>query len=224
MTIVECYLKALQKAEENATNGGIKMDKARFIQLFNAEQVRLARSYLDMRNDNRIKNIQRLMVMSTPLVEKSELSDRKSSTFSFPSDYMEFVNVYGVFSKDGCEATDFNLWETKEEDVNEIFSDVFNKPDFEFRETFFTIGEDSVRVYKSDFDIVRISMSYYRYPRLVDISGYIKPDGTASVDIDPEMDDRFNEQVLNMIEKQFGLNESEYGRYSLDSNNVNSKL
>ena len=38
MKIVDCYLRALQKAEENMTNGGIKLDKARFVQLFNDEQ------------------------------------------------------------------------------------------------------------------------------------------------------------------------------------------
>lgn len=224
MTIQECYLKALQKAEENATNGGIKLDKARFIQLFNAEQVRLARYFLDKRNDNRVKYIQRLMVLSEPLAKKEELEQRESSTFSFPSNYMEFISISGVFSKDGCTANDFVVWETKEEDVTELLGDVFNKPDFEFRETFFTVGEDSVRVYKSDFEVDQVNMTYYRYPKNVDISGYIHADGSASTDIDPEMDDRFVEWVLNMIEKQFGLNESEYGRFQFDLNNVVSQL
>lgn len=224
MTIEECYLKALQKAEENATNGGIKMDRARFVQLFNAEQVRLARSFLDQRNDNRVKYIQRLMVMSESLAKKEEIDNSKSTTFSFPSNYMEFINVSGVFTKEGCTVTDFNLWETKEEDVNELLADIFNRPDFEFRETFYTVGEDSVRIYRTDFTVDEAYLSYYRYPKNVDISGYIKYDGSQSSNIDPEMDDRFVEIVLNMVEKQFGLNESEYGRYSLDSNNVNAKL
>ena len=47
MKIVDCYLRALQKAEENMTNGGIKLDKARFVQLFNDEQNRLVRYILD---------------------------------------------------------------------------------------------------------------------------------------------------------------------------------
>lgn len=34
MKIVDCYLRALQKAEENMTNGGIKLDKARFCSAF----------------------------------------------------------------------------------------------------------------------------------------------------------------------------------------------
>lgn len=224
MNIVECYLKALQKAEENATNGGIKMDKARFIQLFNAEQVRLARYYLDKKNDDRIRAIQRLMVMSVPLSRKSSFTNHNAVSFSFPDDYMDFVNIHCLFSKDGCEASDFNLWETKEHDVNELYADVFNRPSFEYRDTFFTVGEDSVKVYVSDFAVDSVSLTYYRFPAKVDISGYIKPDGSSSTDIDPEMDDGFVERVLNMIEKQFGLNESEYTRYRFDSNNVISQL
>lgn len=224
MKIEDCYLKSLQKAEENATNGGIKMDRARFIQMFNSEQIRLVRSFLDLRNDNRIKHIQRLMVYSRELERKSSFDKPKSVSFSFPDNYLEFVNVDGVFTKGECEATDFAMWETKNEDIQELIADEFNKPNFEYRETFYTIGEDSVRVYVSDFDVKSLNMTYYRYPKNVDIEGYIKYDGTRSTSIDPELDDRLVEQILNMVEKQFGLNESEYNRYALDADNVRMKL
>lgn len=224
MRIEDCYLKSLQKAEENATNGGIKMDRARFIQMFNSEQIRLVRSFLDLRNDNRIKHIQRLMVYSRELERKSSFDKPKSVSFSFPDNYLEFVNVDGIFTKGECEATDFAMWETKNEDIQELIADEFNKPTFEYRETFYTIGEDSVRVYVSDFDVKSLNMTYYRYPKNVDIEGYVKYDGTQSTSIDPELDDRLVEQILNMIEKQFGLNESEYNRYALDADNVRMKL
>ena len=100
----------------------------------------------------------------------------------------------------------------------------FNKPDFDFRETFYTIGEDSVRVYKSGFEVDTVYLTYYRYPKEVDIEGYVKSDGSNSTDIDPELDDKLIGIILNMIEKQFALNESEYGRYQIDSNNVQSPL
>lgn len=200
------------------------MDRARFIQIFNDEQVRLVRSFLDKRNDNRIKYIQKLMVYDKDLTKKNDYSAPKSASFSFPSDYMEFVNVVATFKKGECEAIDFNLWETKNEDVQELLADEFNKPDFEFRETFYTVGEDSVKIYVGDFDVTSARMTYYRYPLKVDISGYIHVDGSQSSDIDPELDDRLVAQILNMVEKQFGLNESEYNRYQLDANNVSSPL
>lgn len=68
MKIVDCYLRALQKAEENMTNGGIKLDKARFVQLFNDEQNRLVRYILD-------KKMKRIYVIS-----KSWLCIRKNLT------------------------------------------------------------------------------------------------------------------------------------------------
>lgn len=70
MKIVDCYLRALQKAEENMTNGGIKLDKARFVQLFNDEQNRLVRYILDKKNEEDIRYIQKLVVYSKELDKK----------------------------------------------------------------------------------------------------------------------------------------------------------
>ena len=144
--------------------------------------------------------------------------------FSLPSDFFSFSNISGVFTKGECTVTDFTMWEAKNENPHELLADSFNKPDFDFRETFYTIGEDSVRVYKSGFDVDTVYLTYYRYPKEVDIEGYIKSDGSNSTDIDPELDDKLIGIILNMIEKQFALNESEYGRYQIDSNNVQSPL
>lgn len=79
-------------------------------------------------------------------------------------------------------------------------------------------------MYKSGFEVDTVYLTYYRYPKEVDIEGYVKSDGSNSTDIDPELDDKLIGIILNMIEKQFALNESEYGRYQIDSNNVQSPL
>lgn len=224
MNIVDCYLRALQKAEENMTNGGIKLDKARFVQLFNDEQNRLVRYILDKKNEEDIRYIQKLVVYSKELQKNTDRGNPESSLFLIPSDFFAFSNISGVFRKGECSASDFNMWEVKNENPHELLADEFNKPDFDFRETFYTIGEDSVRVYKSDFSVEKVFMTYYRYPRAVDIEGYIKSDNTDSTNIDPEFDDKIVGMILNMVEKQFALNESEYHRYQLDSNNVQSPL
>lgn len=224
MNIVDCYLRALQKAEENMTNGGIKLDKARFVQLFNDEQNRLVRYILDKKNEEDIRYIQKLVVYSKELSKKSDKENPDSSLFSIPDDFFAFSNVSGVFSEGECTVTDFNMWEVKNENPHELLADEFNAPSFDFRETFYTIGEDSIRVYKKGFSVDSAFMTYYRYPKSVDIEGYIKSDNTNSSNIDPELDDKLIGIILNMIEKQFALNESEYGRYQLDSNNVSSPL
>lgn len=224
MRIIDCYLRALQKAEENATNGGIKLDKARFVQLFNEEQNRLVLYLLDKRNEDDIRYLQKLVVYSKDISKNRSIDNQISDLFSLPSDYFDFINVSGVFSRGECFASDFNLWEAKNENVNELLADEFNKPSYDYRDAFYTIGEEGVRVYKGDFNVDKLFLSYYRYPNPVDISGYIKSDNSSSTDIDPELDDKLVDIILNMVEKQFALNESEYNRYQIDSDNVRSPL
>lgn len=105
-----------------------------------------------------------------------------------------------------------------------MLADEFNKPSYDYRDAFYTIGEEGIRVYKGDFNVDKLFLSYYRYPNPVDISGYIKSDNSSSTDIDPELDDKLVDIILNMVEKQFALNESEYNRYQIDSDNVRSPL
>lgn len=224
MRIIDCYLRALQKAEENATNGGIKLDKARFVQLFNEEQNLLVLYLLDKRNEDDIRYLQKLVVYSKDISKNRSIDNQISDLFSLPSDYLDFINVSGVFSRGECSASDFNLWEAKNENVNELLADEFNKPSYDYRDAFYTIGEEGVRVYKGDFNVDKLFLSYYRYPNPVDISGYIKSDNSSSTDIDPELDDKLVDIILNMVEKQFALNESEYNRYQIDSDNVRSPL
>lgn len=223
LTVSECYLMALQKAEENATNGGIKLDRARFIQLFNAAQVRLVRSILDLRSTNDIQYIQKLLVYSEPLAKKEDYAVDEGTAFSLPSDFLFFSNVTGTFSDGECSASDFEMEQVKNEDVHKLLADVYNRPDFGYRYTFYTVGESSVRVYTDGFTVDALYLTYYRFPKDVDISGYIHADGTASSDIDPELDDNLVYHILDMVQKQFALNEGDITRYSADSDNVNNR-
>lgn len=224
MKIIDCYLRALQKAEENATNGGIKLDKARFVQLFNDEQDRLVRYILQKKNEDEIRYIQKLVVYSKELAKNKDFDNPESSLFTMPDDLFAFSNISGVFSRGECTASDFNIWEVKNENIHEILNDEFNSPSYDYRDTVYTIGNEGIRVYKKDFNVDKIFLTYYRYPKSVDIEGYVKSSGSASTTIDPELDDKLVEIILNMIEKQFALNESELGRYQVDSNNVISPL
>lgn len=224
MKIIDCYLRALQKAEENATNGGIKLDKARFVQLFNDEQNRLVRYILEKKNEDNIRYIQLLVTRSHTYPTEAGSAFPE---FRFPlnDDFFDFINIRATFENDGCRVNDFTLWEAKGENIHELFADEFNKPSFEYRETFYTIGKNDIVVYTTnDFRPTVAEIIYYRYPRAVDIEGYIKSDNTSSRNIDPELDDKLVNIILNMIEKQFALNESEYNRYQLDLHNVQSPL
>lgn len=222
MTIQEAYLRSLQKNERNLANGGIKLDPGRFVLLFNEAQDRLIRYYLNRKDDETIRSIQTLLVYWKSLKEVSRIDDPGSTSFGLPDDYLWFSNIKGVFSYKGCEAADFVMWEAKNENIHELLGDDSNRPSFDYRETFYTIGDGKVVVYEDGFRTDEVRMTYYRNPVRVDLAGYINAAGERSTDIDPELPDPLVEEILDMVAKQFNLNENELQRYRFDKDNVAS--
>lgn len=222
MTIQEAYLRSLQKNEQNLANGGIKLDPGRFVLLFNEAQDRLIRYYLNRKDDETIRSIQTLLVYWKSLNKISHIDDPESTSFGLPDDYLWFSNIKGTFSYNGCEVGDFVMWEAKNENVHELLGDDNNRPSFDYRETFYTIGDGKVVVYEDDFRTDEVRMTYYRNPVRVDLAGYINAAGERSTDIDPELPDPLVEEILDMVAKQFNLNENELNRYSMDKDNVAS--
>lgn len=222
MTIQEAYLRSLQKNEQNLANGGIKLDPGRFVLLFNEAQDRLIRYYLNRKDDEIIRSIQTLLVYWRNLAKIGHDDDPESTSFGLPDNYLWFSNIKGVFSYNGCEVSNFVMWEVKNENIHELLGDDNNKPSFDYRETFYSIGEDKIVVYEDMFRTEEVRMTYYRTPVRVDLAGYINAAGDRSTDIDPELPDPLVEEILDMVAKQFNLNENELSRYSMDKDNVAS--
>lgn len=222
MTIQEAYLRSLQKNEQNLANGGIKLDPGRFVLLFNEAQDRLIRYYLNRKDDETIRSIQTLLIYWKSLNKINHIDDPESTSFDLPDDYLWFSNIKGAFSYKGCEVGDFVMWEAKNENVHELLGDDNNKPSFDYRETFYTIGDGKVVVYENGFRTDEVRMTYYRNPVRVDLAGYINAAGERSTDIDPELPDPLVEEILDMVAKQFNLNENELQRYQFDKDNVAS--
>lgn len=222
MTIQEAYLRSLQKNEQNLANGGIKLDPGRFVLLFNEAQDRLIRYYLNRKDDETIRSIQTLLVYWKSLNKINHIDDPESTSFNLPDDYLWFSNIKGSFSYNGCEVGDFVMWEAKNENVHELLGDDNNRPSFDYRETFYTIGDGKVVVYEDGFRTDEVRMTYYRNPVRVDLAGYINAAGERSTDIDPELPDSLVEEILDMVAKQFNLNENELQRYRFDKDNVAS--
>lgn len=222
MTIQEAYLRSLQKNEQNLANGGIKLDPGRFVLLFNEAQDRLIRYYLNRKDDETIRSIQTLLVYWKSLNKITHIDDPELTSFGLPDDYLWFSNIKGAFSYKGCEVGDFVMWEAKNENVHELLGDDNNRPSFDYRETFYTIGDGKVVVYEDGFRTDEVRMTYYRNPVRVDLAGYINAAGERSTDIDPELPDPLVEEILDMVAKQFNLNENELQRYRFDKDNVAS--
>lgn len=229
MTIIECYLLALQGSEENLTNGGIKIDPARFIQLFNKCQNDILDYYYQKKNNDDIRKIEQFLVREKKLSSNGSTINQR--LYSLPADYFRFSNLQARFRRGDCTVSDFTLWEVKNEDYHELLKDFSNKPDFDYRETFYTIGQKQVGIFVDGFVVDSAYLTYYREPIKVDMKGYMKTtggidDGTGEIEgeestnINPEWNDHMCGEIIEMVVKQYYLNDNEYYRYAIDKDNV----
>lgn len=201
MTIEAAYLQFVNMVNRNLTNNNISVDKLRFILLFNDISNRYVEWVLDKRNEDEIRYISKLLVLDNPLTFGS--STATFSNYKLPKNYFDLANLSVYASKNDCKDQRLFTFEIKSEDSEELYQDSNNRPSFEWRETFFLTNNNQVSVYKTDFSIDKVLLSYYRYPQQVDISGYIHPNGATSTSIDPEFDDKVVNRILIFMSKEF---------------------
>lgn len=221
MTIEQVYTQYVNVVNRNATNNNVSVDKFRFIQLLNTTTNRYVEWILEKRNEDDIRYISPLLILDKPLtfISKTE----SFANFELPQNYFDLANL-SVFAKKGsCKNKKLLTFEIKSEDIEELFEDQNNKPSFEFRETFYLTNSNNVSVFKTDFEIEKAKLSYYRYPVQMDIAGYLKEDGSQSSNVDPELDDKVMGRIILMAAEQFAANNNDPNNYQVNKDRVNTK-
>lgn len=222
MTINQAYITFTQLVNRNSTNDNLSVDKPRFVLLFN----RVAKAYtewiLEKSNQDDLRDIQKLLVLDYKLTKSS--SKESFTEFNLPSDYFNFSNLQVFSSKESCKNIKLGSFEVKNQDVEELLIDEFNRPSFEFRETFYTISADKIAIYKSDFNLDKALLSYYRYPIEVNMSGFIDLEGNNTTDIDPEFDDKVVNKILIACAKDYSLNSSDFNKYQLEKDRLFNEI
>lgn len=222
MKIKDAYISFLDMVNRNLTNNNVNVDKARFIILLNRVLIQYTSWILEKRNEDVIRTISPLLVLEEALT--LEESKDTHNTFTLPSNYFDLANVHAYASKGKCKNEKMKSFEVKSEDLEELLGDENNKPSFEYRETFYLTTSKTVAVFKSDFDISKANLSYYRYPKKLDIAGYIKTDNSESVDIDPELDDKVMHKVLTAMAKQFSSTNGDTSAYTMRKDELFSEI
>jgi hypothetical protein len=77
-------------------------------------------------------------------------------------------------------------------------------PSYKWRDTIATIGDNKLYVYVDDdetFKIDEVSMTYLRTPKVIDKEGYVKFDGTDSVNQDCELPEYAKNDVVDLAVK-----------------------
>lgn len=218
MTIEQAYLQFVNQVNRNLTNNNINVDKPRFILLYNDIRNRYIEWVLEKRNEDAIRYIAPLL---KPNVKLNKIGTKHTyDDFTIPEDYFDLANLHIHGSNGNCKDIEIKAREVKVEDVEEKYQDEFQKPNLAWRETFYHTADNKILIYKKDFDIQEAFLSYYRYPIKVDIEGYTHLDGTASQNVNPELDDKVVGRILVAMSKEFSaINEDSQG-YQIDNNRL----
>ena len=200
-----------QKANENFTNDNIALDSGRAYLLINEAQNKFTKWNLKKRNSDAIRDIQNLLEDDKPLTVKN--SHLQHTNFNLPKDYFDFSNLTVIASKGECKNEKILPLEIKDENKHLLEFDLHNQPSFEYRETFYNLSSNAVKIYKSDFDISKAYLSYYRRPKEINFEGYIMSDGNVSTNSDPEWEDEIMDKIIDIAVKDFN---SIMGRQTID--------
>lgn len=171
----DIYVKFLLKVNKNDTNKNIKISKEIFVIIFNEQQRKFASS----------EELQELLLLDEELVKKKEYTNKVD--FVLPLNFNKRVGGYVVASKDECKKVPLIVWFVNPLNKDVLVQNSMQSPSFEYRETLGVINSDKVSIYKNDFAVNNMYLSYYFLPTEIDIRGYIDLDGNQSKDTMTEL-------------------------------------
>jgi len=201
-----------------------------FVEAFNKAQLEWCRRNLhggnmykegDELSKRRIDDLQPLLI---ELSLTGNVYDDYFEATNFPLDtYLEFKKVTTKAKDDCCNPRSMTVYLAEEANVPLIMRDPLKNPDFAWGETFCTMLDNRIRIYRKNFDIVDPVLTYYRKPIYIQVANCVDPyTGNISlVDVDCEFKDDLVEVMLddtaaliagdieNMYQQQRGLQQAE---------------
>jgi hypothetical protein len=115
--------------------------------------------------------------------------------------YMFYINSYCLATKGRCK--DRKIWINqdlmKHGDIQFLLNNDHYKPSFEYQETFNQVSADELAIFTDGtFTPTVLYLSYIRYPEYIDKTGYIKFDGTASKDVNCELNSYLEDELVDL--------------------------
>lgn len=122
--------------------------------------------------------------------------------------YMFYVDSYVLADKGRCKNR--KIWinrdMAKHSDLQFILNNTHYKPSFEYQETFNFLSSDEINIFTDGtFTPKTVCISYMRYPTYIDKAGYIKFDGTPSVDQDCELEAYLEDELLDLTVQNLAM-------------------
>ena len=197
MTSADAYTFFLQLANKLYSDDNVNIDIGRFCYLYNKNAlIWLEQRVRKTKSNQKIDEIQQLFVKEKALTLTGVVNTH--ANFALPDDWFDFSGGFAICKTATCSNIQVNADQVKNDNERLILFDDNWRPNLDFEWLPITIGEDQIQVYFKDFTVEKFYMDYYRFPKAIDIEGYIKPDGTLSTTVNPDIDDIYINEILDL--------------------------
>jgi hypothetical protein len=141
-------------------------------------------------------------------IKNAELNQWYAGLHQLNPKYMFYIDSYILADKGRCK--DRKIWINRElskhGDLSLLVNNDHYKPSFEYQETFNFLSSDEISVFTDGtFTPSKVYISYMRYPVYIDKTGYIKFDGTPSVDQDCELETYLEDELLDLTVQNLAM-------------------
>jgi len=208
MNIATLEIKIKQRLNKLDSQDYDNIQTWQIVEAFNKAQVEWCRRNLhggniykegDEASKRRIDDLQ-LLLTELPLAGVNEPGYFRATNFPV-DEYLEFKRVSTDAVTECCpEPRSMTVYLAEEANVNLILRDPLKKPDYDWAETFCTLIDNEVRIYKdSSFDIKNPVLTYYRKPSYIKVAGVVDPytGTTPAVDTPPDFKDDVVELMID---------------------------
>tara|TARA_R110000751_G_scaffold4204_3_gene19630 strand:+ start:3401 stop:4108 length:708 start_codon:yes stop_codon:yes gene_type:complete len=193
-------IKFRQRLNKIASDDYDNIECWQIVESFNKAQLEWCRRNLHGNNmfqegdEVSTRRIDDLQVLLTTLpITTADMGNHDVST-NFPDNetYLEYKRVSLDATSECCpEPRSMTCYLTEEANIDLVLRDPLKNPNFDWGETVCTMANNTLKIYKEDFNIVSPTLMYYRQPVRIEILGCVDPyTGNASAaDIECEFKD-----------------------------------
>lgn len=140
--------------------------------------------------------------------DNTELHRYAVDLSSLTPSYMFYIDSYVMADKGECKNR--RIWINKDlakhGDVSLLLNNEHYKPSFEYQETFNTLSSDKMNIFTDGIFVpTKLFLSYMRYPKEIDKAGYVKFDGTASVNSNCELETYLEDELLDLTVQNLAM-------------------
>ncbi len=212
-----------QRLNKLSTNDHQQIQLEDKILALNEAQIKLIKQKVDGWSTNsglgmdafkkRYEDLQHLVIKynNQPLtltIQNPELNQWKASLNDLNPKYMFYVDSYITANKGICKKR--KIWVNKDlakhADLQLLLNNDHYKPSFEYQETISLLATDEISIFTDGtFVPLKLYLSYMRYPIYIDKEGYTKFDGTASTNVDCELELFLEDELLDLTVQNLAM-------------------